>query len=54
MRNYKIPEVKESSEQMKAWKAELAEQRRKADYEKFLREQMAFEESRQLREKHGI
>uniref|UniRef100_A0A0N4ZPY4 Protein PET100 homolog, mitochondrial n=1 Tax=Parastrongyloides trichosuri TaxID=131310 RepID=A0A0N4ZPY4_PARTI len=54
MRNYTIPDTSEGDEAMAKFTQSLAEQKRKADYEKFLREQMAFEEARRLREEKGI
>ncbi|CAD5235532.1 unnamed protein product [Bursaphelenchus xylophilus] len=54
MKGYQIPYNEESEERARKWKEELGEQRRREQYEKLLREQMAFEESRKLREQHGI
>ncbi|CAD5210948.1 unnamed protein product [Bursaphelenchus okinawaensis] len=54
MDSYKLPYKPEKELKLKEWKEEMAEQRRRDQYEKLLREQMAFEESRKLREQHGI
>ena len=54
MKNYKLPNTNDGDAKMMAWKEELQEERRKRDYEKFLREQMAFEEARRIREENQI
>uniref|UniRef100_A0A7E4W1Y7 Protein PET100 homolog, mitochondrial n=1 Tax=Panagrellus redivivus TaxID=6233 RepID=A0A7E4W1Y7_PANRE len=54
MKGYKLPDTAEGDAQMGAWKEELNEKRRKVEYEKFLREQMAFEEAKRIREEHNI
>ncbi|KAE9554939.1 hypothetical protein FO519_001836 [Halicephalobus sp. NKZ332] len=54
MRNYKLPDTSEGDAKMALWKEELQEDRRKREYEMFLREQMAFEEARKIREENKI
>uniref|UniRef100_A0AC34QQ73 Uncharacterized protein n=1 Tax=Panagrolaimus sp. JU765 TaxID=591449 RepID=A0AC34QQ73_9BILA len=54
MKNYKLPNTNDGDAKMMAWKEELQEERRKREYEKFLREQMAFEEARRIREENKI
>ncbi|KAI6178975.1 hypothetical protein M3Y98_00559800 [Aphelenchoides besseyi] len=54
MKSYKLPHNPEAEEKIKVWKEGLMEKRRKREYEKFLREEMAFEEARRLREQNNI
>lgn len=54
MKNYKLPDAKENNQAMKQWKENMMEEKRKSDYEKFLREQMEFEEARRIRELNRI
>ena len=54
MRSYKLPDTSEGDAKMALWKEELQEERRKREYEMFLREQMAFEEARKIREQNKI
>lgn len=54
MQRFKLPDSSENNEAVRIWKEGLMEERRKKDYEKFLLEQMAFEEARRLREQNKI
>uniref|UniRef100_A0A0M3IDZ2 Transmembrane protein n=1 Tax=Ascaris lumbricoides TaxID=6252 RepID=A0A0M3IDZ2_ASCLU len=54
MRNYRMPDSTAGDAEVLAFKEMLAEERRKEEYEAFLREQMAFEEARRFREQHNI
>ncbi|EYC28576.1 hypothetical protein Y032_0007g3296 [Ancylostoma ceylanicum] len=50
MKGYKVPDSREGDAAIARWKEQLLAQKRKEEYEHFLREQMAFEEARRLRE----
>ncbi|ETN78543.1 hypothetical protein RB195_018237 [Necator americanus] len=50
MKGYKVPDSREGDDAIAQWKKQLLAQKRKEEYENFLREQMAFEEARRLRE----
>ncbi|CAB3403894.1 unnamed protein product [Caenorhabditis bovis] len=54
MRGYKIPDSSAGDKAMANFKEELLANKRKEEYEKFLREQMAFEEAKKIRAAHGI
>ncbi|CAJ0963222.1 unnamed protein product, partial [Mesorhabditis belari] len=49
MRNYKVADTTENDEAFAKWKEQMQVQRRKEEYEKFLREQMAFEAAQKQR-----
>ncbi|GMT13067.1 hypothetical protein PFISCL1PPCAC_4364, partial [Pristionchus fissidentatus] len=54
MRGYKMPETTAGDEAMAKFKEEITVQKRKEEYERFIKEQMAFEESKKMREKMGL
>ena len=55
MKGYKLPVIDEAEKARVAeWKEDLAEDRRKREYEAFLREQMAFEEAKRVRQRQGV
>lgn len=54
MKGYKLPDTSEGDAKMRKFKEEVMARRRREQEEKLLREQMAFEEARRLREQHGI
>uniref|UniRef100_A0AC35G9V4 Uncharacterized protein n=1 Tax=Panagrolaimus sp. PS1159 TaxID=55785 RepID=A0AC35G9V4_9BILA len=54
MKGYKLPDTSEGDAKVAEWKESLNEERRKREYEKFLLEQMAFEEARRIREENKI
>uniref|UniRef100_A0A0N5BRT1 DUF2852 domain-containing protein n=1 Tax=Strongyloides papillosus TaxID=174720 RepID=A0A0N5BRT1_STREA len=54
MKGYKIQESTTGDQAITNFTEALAEKKRKEEYEKFLREQMAFEEARRIREAKGI
>uniref|UniRef100_A0A0K0FND4 Protein PET100 homolog, mitochondrial n=1 Tax=Strongyloides venezuelensis TaxID=75913 RepID=A0A0K0FND4_STRVS len=54
MKTYKVQESTIGDQSIANFTESLAEKKRKEDYEKFLREQMAFEEAKRIREAKGI
>ncbi|VDO98578.1 unnamed protein product [Heligmosomoides polygyrus] len=50
MRGYRVPDSREGDEEIARFKEQLLAQKRKDEYESFLRQQMAFEEARRQRE----
>lgn len=50
MKGYKVPDSREGDAAMAQFKEQLLAQKRKEEYESFLRQQMAFEEARRQRE----
>ncbi|KAI6238049.1 hypothetical protein M3Y99_00732100 [Aphelenchoides fujianensis] len=54
MKGYRLPESIDHTASVREWKESLMEGRRKREYEKFLREEMAFEEARRVREENKI
>ncbi|PIO64191.1 hypothetical protein TELCIR_14189 [Teladorsagia circumcincta] len=51
MKGYKVPDSREGDAAMAQFKEQLLAQKRKEEYESFLRQQMDFEEARRQREK---
>uniref|UniRef100_A0A0K0CW83 Protein PET100 homolog, mitochondrial n=1 Tax=Angiostrongylus cantonensis TaxID=6313 RepID=A0A0K0CW83_ANGCA len=51
MKGYKFPDTREGDAAIAQFKEQLLAEKRKKEYEAFLREQMAFEEARRQREK---
>jgi hypothetical protein len=54
MRGFKLPDSSENNEQVRQWTEQLKDEKRRKDYESFLRQQMEFEEARRLREQNRI
>ncbi|KAK6020727.1 hypothetical protein OSTOST_13612 [Ostertagia ostertagi] len=54
MKGYKVPDSREGDAAMAQFKEQLLAQKRKEEYESFLRQQMAFEEARRQREKLSV
>ncbi|UMM19599.1 hypothetical protein L5515_015123 [Caenorhabditis briggsae] len=54
MRGYRIPDSSQGDKAMAEFKEQLLANKRKEEYEAFLREQMAFEEAKKLRAANKI
>ncbi|CAD6198269.1 unnamed protein product [Caenorhabditis auriculariae] len=54
MKGYKVPDSSSGDKAIADFKEQLLAQKRKDEYESFLREQMAFEEAKKIRAQHGI
>ncbi|CAJ0606373.1 unnamed protein product [Cylicocyclus nassatus] len=54
MKGYKVPDSSEGDAAVAKWKEQLLAQKRKEEYEHFLREQMAFEEARRRRDQQAV
>lgn len=50
----KLKSIKNNSEEVRAWKAEIKESKKQEQYEKILREKMEFEQARRFREENKI
>lgn len=51
MKGYELPDNREGNAAIAQFKEQILSEKRKKEYEAFLREQMAFEETRRQREK---